>query len=562
MGISLRNTIFASVAGSAITLAASAALANDNDQAYKKLDNDIITTNTQIDQQALLIENVINRISQTHFLAPNEDDLRAGIYRHFLSQLSDPAITNTPPSIAAANALNAILDNLDPHSGFLSADELRAMRESTNSTFEGIGVRVTLDYTPDDNTLQDTDNPPTLQRGLLIEGVISDDAPAAIAGLQADDLITHVGNTALAGKTTDEATSLIRGPINTSVTLTIERSGEANPLEIDVTRGNVRISPVIFELVDNTTGHIRVRTFNEQTDYFVDQAIRTLTSQGATEFILDLRFNPGGLLPQADEMIENFISGDPRLLEIWQEQSNLRVQMATEQNRNREPGQPFIWLRDVVLPPLSPEDQAVIDNNITISIRDNSGKYPQYFVTPDQETDAPLVVLLNGYSASASEIVAGALQDHGRAVVIGTQSYGKGSVQTVMPLLDSNRGLAGALRLTTSLYYVGRGEGHSIQGVGITPDIRLSDAFEYVARRQSGEADLDGSISAPTDSNLTTESHSECVPIDNTAASINNPEVECALAYFRGGQTDNVRIVPLINDPAPAPAPALGFEPK
>lgn len=243
-----------------------------------------------------------------------------------------------------------------------------------------------------------------------------DDTPASKAGILAGDLISEIDGVQVRGQTLNEAVTKMRGAAGTPVTLTIIRSGFDNPFEIKVIRDIIKVKAVKYRVEDDI-GYLRLIQFSEQTFYDLRSAIRDIQSKIPEKrlkgYVLDLRLNPGGLLDQAVRVSGVFLD---------------RGEIVSTRGRTKS------------------------DIN-------------KFYAKPgDLISGKPLVVLINGGSASASEIVAGALQDHHRATILGTQSFGKGSVQTVIPL-----GRNGALRLTTALYYTPSGT--SIQGTGITPDI-------------------------------------------------------------------------------------------
>jgi carboxyl-terminal processing protease len=244
-----------------------------------------------------------------------------------------------------------------------------------------------------------------------------DDTPAAKAGIRSGDLIAKIDGTEVAGMTLEEAVEKMRGEVNEPIKLTIVRKGETKPLEFTVVRDVIKVKAVKFR-VENDVGYMKITSFTEQAFGDLDDAIKKIEAQIPADklkgFILDLRNNPGGLLDQAVSVSDTFLDKGEVV-----------------STRGRDP------------------------QNIT-----------RYDSEPGDSTDGkPLIVMVNGGSASASEIVAGALQDHRRATVLGTKSFGKGSVQTIIPLGQTQ----GALRLTTALYYTPAGK--SIQGKGIIPDI-------------------------------------------------------------------------------------------
>ena len=274
-----------------------------------------------------------------------------------------------------------------------------------------------------------------------------DDTPAMEAGVEAGDFITHVDGEALLGLTLEQAVDLMRGPVGSEITITVVREGRDQPFDITIVRDRIRLTAVRARLEGNTA-IVRVSTFNDQTYPNLEEGLRGLIGEiGGLEnlngVVLDLRNNPGGLLSQAIRVSDAFLE---------------QGEIVSTRGRRPEDGE-------------------------------------RYNATPgDLITGLPMVVLVNGGSASASEIVAGALQDHRRAVVVGTNSFGKGSVQSIMPLAGN-----GAMRLTTSLYYTP--SGRSIQALGIAPDILVEQRpavetteDEQEAQSRRNEASLRGAI--------------------------------------------------------------------
>ena len=285
----------------------------------------------------------------------------------------------------------------------------------------------------------------TMENGVVKVVSPIEDTPAARAGLMSGDLITHLDKEQILGLTLQEAVEKMRGPVNSPITLTIMRKGVEDPFEVKVVRDVIHINPVKFNAEGEDVGYIRLTTFNEQTTANLQKAVEDLKKQLGPKlkgYIVDLRNNPGGLLDQAISVSDAFLDQGAIVL---------------TRGRNLEETQ-----------------------------RSNAR-------SGDITDGAKIVVLINGGSASASEIVAGALQDHRRATVIGTRSFGKGSVQTIIPL-----GSNGALRLTTARYYTP--SGRSIQAKGIDPEVvveeELPDELKQKAEAQStrGEANLRGHL--------------------------------------------------------------------
>ena len=285
----------------------------------------------------------------------------------------------------------------------------------------------------------------TMENGVVKVVAPIDDTPASRAGLMSGDLITHLDKEQILGLTLQEAVEKMRGPVNSPITLTIVRKGTEDPFEVKVVRDVIHINPVKYNAEGDDVGYIRLTTFNEQTTANLQKAIEDLKKQLGPKlkgYIVDLRNNPGGLLDQAISVSDAFLDQGAIVLTRGRN-------LEETQRSNARPG--------------------------------------------DMTDGQKIVVLINGGSASASEIVAGALQDHHRATIIGTRSFGKGSVQTIIPL-----GSNGALRLTTARYYTP--SGRSIQAKGIEPEVvveeELPDELKQKAEVQGtrGEANLRGHL--------------------------------------------------------------------
>jgi carboxyl-terminal processing protease len=286
----------------------------------------------------------------------------------------------------------------------------------------------------------------TMEEGLVKVVAPIDDTPAARAGLMSGDLIAKIDGQAVQGLTLEQAVNKMKGAVDTRTRLTIVRKGKAAPIDVTITREIIRVRPVRYHTEDGDIGYIRVTSFNEQTTDGLRKAIAEISKQIPPEklagYVVDLRNNPGGLLDQAVTVTSTFLA---------------RGEIVSTRGRSPEETQRF-------------------------SARGG-----------DLTKGKPLVVLINGGSASASEIVAGALHDHQRATLIGTRTFGKGSVQTIIPLGAGN----GALALTTARYYTP--SGRSIQAQGIAPDIEvLQDVPAELKDRTEtmGEASMRGHLSA------------------------------------------------------------------
>jgi len=332
------------------------------------------------------------------------------------------------------NAIRGMLAGLDPHSSYLDEGEFNDLQTATSGEFGGLGLEVTM------------------EEGII--KIISPlvDSPASKAELKPGDYIIKIGSRSVQGIDLKEAVTLMRGKVGEPITLTVLRKGVTKPLKFTLIRENIQIKSVQEKLLDKQFGYIRLTQFQALTAQDMQKNILDLKKRAGGQLkglILDLRNNPGGLLDSAIQIADAFI--DTKLPNQKQE-----LIVYTE---GRLPGSKFTAIAN-------PGD--ILDN-------------------------APMVVLINGGSASASEIVAGALKDNKRAIILGTRSFGKGTVQTVLPL-DSKHGI----KLTTALYYTPAGT--SIQAQGITPDIVVEDISvpkEKWAKNDGlnfSEADLSGHI--------------------------------------------------------------------
>ena len=337
-------------------------------------------------------------------------------------------------------AINGMLASLDPHSSYLDAKALGDFQTSMRGEeFGGLGLEV-------------------MQEGSLVRVVTPiDDTPAARAGMLSGDVITAIDDTPVEGLSLKEAVDRMRGPAKSSVRLKVQRGGEKAPREFTIVREIIKVLPVRSRVEGGDIGYIRITQFNQETYDGVQKAIDRFRSDPGSDklkgYILDLRNNPGGLLTQSIEVVNAFV-----------------------------------------------------DHGEIVSTRGRTAEQQQdYYAHPgaDLSRGKPLVVLINGGSASASEIVSGALQDLKRATLIGTRSFGKGSVQTVLPLADD-----GALKLTTARYYTP--SGRSIQAKGIEPDIKVTEVIPDDLKGKvdsKGEASLAGHLKNGQDEKTGSEAY-------------------------------------------------------
>jgi carboxyl-terminal processing protease len=324
-------------------------------------------------------------------------------------------------------AVNGMLTSLDPHSSYLNQKDFQDMQVQTKGEFGGLGIEVTM------------------EDGLVKVVAPMDGTPAADAGLQPGDLISHLDGEPISGLTLNDAVEKMRGEIGTSIRLTIIR-GTQEPFEVTLKRAVIAVKSVRWELEQGNVGYVRISSFSEKTDSGLREALTKLKEASKSELnglVLDLRNNPGGLLDQAISVSDDFLDKG--------EVVSTRGRDAAEAQRwNAEAG--------------------------------------------DLMGGKPVVILINGGSASASEIVAGALQDHHRAILLGTKTFGKGSVQSIIPIPNH-----GAIRLTTARYFTP--SGRSIQAKGIEPDIEVQQAKLEALGPETGrhEGDLRGALSNPDD---------------------------------------------------------------
>ena len=334
-------------------------------------------------------------------------------------------------------AISGMLSGLDPHSSYLDAESFKELQVGTQGEFGGLGIEVSM------------------EDGLV--KVISpiEDTPAFVAGIKTGDLIIKLDDTLVKGLTLNDAVKRMRGKPGSNIVLTVIRKAEPKPLLITVTRAVIKVQSVKSKLVEPGYAFVRVTQFQEHTGENLATALEKLLKQSNNELkglVLDLRNDPGGLLTGSVGVSATFLPKDALVV---------YTEGRTEDAKMRLNATPQDYLR-------------------------GTGKSDYLKNMPEIFKTVPMVVLINGGSASASEIVAGALQDHKRAVVMGTQSFGKGSVQTILPLGNNT-----AIKLTTARYFTPNGR--SIQATGIVPDIIVEDPATATqdSTFRLREADLD-----------------------------------------------------------------------
>ena len=338
------------------------------------------------------------------------------------------------------NAISGMLSNLDPHSTYLDVDAYKDLQVSTQGEFGGLGIEVAM------------------EDGLVKVVSPIEDTPADRAGVKTGDLIFKLDDTLVKGMTLSDAVKRMRGKPKTQIKLSILRKGEDKTIELTLTREVIKVQSVKSKLVEAGYGYLRITSFQENTGASLVKHLNELYKPGPLKgLVLDLRNDPGGLLNAAVGVSAAFLP-----------QKTLVV---STDGRTPDAKHKFF---------ASPEDY----------VRSSKDDYIKNL--PPEALKVPMIVLINGGSASASEIVAGALQDHKRAIILGTSSFGKGSVQTVIPLPGG-----AAIKMTTSRYFTP--SGNSIQAKGIAPDILVEENSNGTSTTRLHEADLEKHLDNPTD---------------------------------------------------------------
>ena len=356
-----------------------------------------------------------------NLVSSNEVDIyeKIDLFGEVLEKINKEYVEEINQSDSMDSAINGLLQSLDPYSAYMSPEILNEMQTETSGEFGGLGIEVSMEagvvkvITPIDNT------------------------PASEAGIKAGDYIVKIEDVQVQGKTLSEAVDLMRGPVGSSIEITIRRKGVKKALIFNIVRKIIEIQSVKADILENKIGYIRLTSFNENSSEQIKKEIKELeNNKKVNAYILDLRNNPGGLLSQAIKISDFFLNDG----EIVSTKSRKKTE-------NRK------WFAK--------------EGDLT------NGK--------------ALVVLINYGSASAAEIVAGALKDHKRAIILGENSYGKGSVQSIIPLKNN-----GAIRLTVAKYYLPSGK--SISEVGISPDIEIDEEGQEFRIKTSTDNQLNYAI--------------------------------------------------------------------
>jgi len=361
------------------------------------------------------------------------EDLRA--FTEVFGRIKSDYVEQVEDKKLISEAINGMLSGLDPHSAYLDAEAFKDLQVGTQGEFGGLGIEVGM------------------EDGFVKVVSPIEDTPAFRAGIKSGDLIIKLDDTNVKGMTLNDAVKRMRGKPNTPITLTIVRKGEPKPIVVTLTRAVIKIQSVRSRLIEPGYAYVRVSQFQEHTGENMARALERMFKENPGPMqglVLDLRNAPGGLLNGAVAVSAAFLPRDALVVYTDGRSEDARMKLNAS---------PEHYLR---------------------------GRNKEDFLKrlPPEVKKVPMVVLVNGGSASASEIVAGALQDHGRAVIMGQQTFGKGSVQTILPL-----GNGTAIKLTTARYFTPKGR--SIQARGITPDIPLDDgASDRTAALKLREADL------------------------------------------------------------------------
>jgi len=351
----------------------------------------------------------------------NQDEFykKIDLFSEVLEKIQSEYVDEINQADVMDSAINGILQSLDPYSGYMNPEIFNEMQTETSGEFGGLGIEVSM------------------ESGVVKVIAPIDGTPAARAGIKAGDYIVRINGEQVQGKSLMEAVGLMRGPVDTSIEITIRRKGLKKAKIFKIVREIIEIKSVASRLINDEVGYLRLRAFNENSSYQLKKEISKLEkNKNLVGYVFDLRNNPGGLLSQAVKISDFFLENG----EI----------VSTKGRKNRENRKFFAKKGDNI-----------------------KGK--------------PLIVLINNGSASAAEIVAGALQDHKRAILLGETTYGKGSVQSIIPL--KNRG---AIRLTISKYYLPSGK--SISEVGVSPDIKIEEAGEEFVINSSTDNQLNYAI--------------------------------------------------------------------
>ena len=366
-------------------------------------------------KKILILFILIFNFSTSPVFSKNDLYEKIDLFGEVLENIKEEYVDDVDQAEVMDSAINGVLQSLDPYSAYMSPELFKEMQTDTRGEFGGLGIEIGM------------------EAGVV--KVISpiDDTPAEKAGIKAGDYIVKIGKEQVQGKSLMEAVKLMRGPVGTSIDLTVRRKDVKKPLEFTITRKIIEVQSVSSKIIskEKNIGYIRLKSFNENSDNQFLKSIKNFEKNPKIKgYAIDLRNNPGGLLTQAINITDFFLD----------------------------------------------------DGEIVSTKGRKISETRKFFARRGDETKGkPVIVLINNGSASASEIFAGALKDHKRAIIIGENSYGKGSVQSIIPLRNG-----GGMRLTISKYYLPSGK--SISEVGVTPDIvveELGDDFKMNSEKDN-----------------------------------------------------------------------------
>ena len=340
--------------------------------------------------------------STTSVFSKNNLYEKIDLFGEVLENIQKDYVDDVDQSDMMDSAINGVLQSLDPYSAYMSPELFKEMQTDTKGEFGGLGIEIGM------------------ESGVVKVIAPIDDTPAAKAGIKAGDYIVKIGNEQVQGKSLIEAVKLMRGPVGTSIELTVRRKKVKKPLEFKIERQIIEVQSVSSKIIgeEKNLGYIRLKSFNENSDKQFLKSVKEFEKKSRIKgYVFDLRNNPGGLLTQAINITDFFLE----------------------------------------------------DGEIVSTKGRKVSETRKFFARKGDEIKGkPIVILINNGSASASEIFAGALKDHKRAIILGENSYGKGSVQSIIPLRNG-----GGIRLTISKYYLPSGK--SISEVGVTPDIFIEE---------------------------------------------------------------------------------------
>ncbi len=385
------------------------------------------------------------------------DDLRS--FAEVFGKIKSDYVEPVDDKKLISEAINGMLSGLDPHSAYLDADGFKDLQAGTQGEFGGLGIEVGM------------------EDGFVKVVSPIEDTPAYKAGLKSGDLIMKLDETPVKGMTLNEAVKRMRGKPDTQIVLTVLRKGESKALVFTLTRAIIKTQSVKYKLSEPGYAYVRITQFQEHTGEDLAKALKTMRDQNNDTLkglVLDLRNNPGGLLNAAVGVTGAFIPKGELVVYTEGRTEDAKMRLTVNPENYVKGGAKEDYLRNL----------------------------PAEFKT------VPMAVIVNGGSASASEIVAGALQDHKRAVIMGTQSFGKGSVQTILPM---NNGTA--IKLTTARYFTPKGR--SIQAKGIVPDITVEEGTVNTADQGGNirEADLSRHLSNPKENEAPVKNEVPKVPM-------------------------------------------------